>query len=189
MLDTRRTLVLNADYRPLQTYPLSLISVQDAIVAVYKEKVTLVEDWGDFFRSEKLNFPVPKTVALKGYAQTQGTPKFSRRSIFLRDRYCCQYCGQRFPTQELTFDHVLPRSKGGTTCWENILTCCIPCNTGKRSSLVTYGRKRKPGKWVPLKEPRQPTNYELLKAGIEFLDTSVAENWTSWLYWDVELHR
>lgn len=159
------------------------MTVQDAIVAVYKERATLVEDWGDVFRSEHASLPVPKVIALREYVHVHAIPKFCRRSIYLRDRYCCQYCGTRFHTSELTFDHVFPRSRGGTTTWDNVLTCCVRCNVGKRDSLI--GSKRET--WKPIKLPRQPTSFELLRAGLEFLDPSIRSDFGSWLYWNSEL--
>jgi hypothetical protein len=89
-------LVLNSDFRPLATWPLSLISAQDAVHAVYRDRVTVVESWEDaFFRSPSTTIPVPKVVALRHYAPVSAEPKFCRRSILLRDRYRCQYCGKR----------------------------------------------------------------------------------------------
>ena len=90
-------LVLNADYRPLSYYPLSLWSWQDAIKAVFLDRVNIVSFYD-----------------------------------FLRDRFTCQYCGER---EELTFDHVIPRSKGGQTTWENVVAACSPCNLRKRDRL------------------------------------------------------
>ena len=140
------------------------------------------------FRSATGSLPVPQVIALREYVHVSATPKFCRRSIYLRDRYTCQYCGERFDSTELTYDHVLPRSRGGKTTWENILTCCVRCNTGKRDALITPSARRGDrGTWRPLKVPRQPTSYELLKAGLEFLDATLRENFSDWLYWNVEL--
>lgn len=183
MLVDRACLVLNADFRPLSTWPLSTMTAQDAAVAIYKDRASLVEDWGEVFRSEKAVLPVPKVIALREYVHVDAAPKFCRRSIYLRDRYRCQYCGARFHSSDLTFDHVFPRSRGGATTWDNVLTCCVKCNVGKRDFLI--GHKR--GNWKPLKMPRQPTSFELLKAGLEFLDQSLRDDFGSWLYWNVEL--
>ena len=186
MLD-RQALVLNADYRPLSTWPLSLLSAQDAVMMVYKGKAHLVEDWGEIFRSPSGSMPVPKVVALNSYVSVHSEPKFCRRSIYLRDRYRCQYCGVQFPTQELTYDHVIPRAKGGQTVWTNILTCCVKCNSDKGHQHADYSGRRGAGTFRPLKEPRRPTSFELLKAGLEFLDSSVSADFASWLYWNSEL--
>lgn len=188
MLDTRQCLVLNADYRPLTVWPLSLEPVRDSMVTLYKKKAVIVEDWGDVYRTSRASYPVPKVIALTEYVNVHATPKFCRRSVYLRDRYCCQYCGDKFDTRDLTFDHVQPRSRGGQTTWENVLTCCIPCNVRKRDRLVDHGARR--GSLTslrPLKLPRQPTSYELLKAGIELLDDTVKEDFASYLYWNAEL--
>lgn len=183
-----RCLVLNADYRPLSTYPLSIISAQDAVSAIWRERADTVETWPDaFFRSPSVSIPVPKVMALRVYAPISGEPKFCRRSILLRDRFRCQYCGEEFPTPELTYDHVIPRSRGGTTVWTNIVTACLRCNAAKANSLPNYsGRKGvvKSGGMRPLKEPRRPTNAELLRAGLEFLPKDIVEDFG---YWTVEL--
>lgn len=187
------TLVLNATFEPLSTWPLSLIRAQDAITDYYKERVQVVETWKDafgndrLFRSPSMSIPVPKVVVLNDYvAVYNDCPKFSRRTILLRDRYRCQYCGDRFPSNELTFDHVIPRTKGGKTEWTNILMACTECNFKKGNKDAQYSAPKGSG-LRPLKKPKQPTNAALLKAGLEFLPDQIKETWGSWLYWDVEL--
>lgn len=187
-----RTLVLNADWRPLSTWPLSLIDSRDAIHAFFRDRVTVVETWdGAFFRSPSVSVEVPKVVALRQYAPVSGAPKFCRRSILLRDRYRCQYCGQRFDAPDLTFDHLIPRASGGKTEWTNILTACIACNARKGAMPANHsGRKgvaSADGRLRPLKMPRQPTAAELLRAGLEFLPNDVRDDFGSWLYWQVPL--
>jgi 5-methylcytosine-specific restriction endonuclease McrA len=118
-----RTHVLNADYRPLSTYPLSIIAVQDALSAIWRERVDVVEAWPDaFFRSPSTTIAVPKIVVLRHYAPVSGEPKFCRRSILLRVRFKCCYCSEPFSSPDLTYDHVIPRSLGGKTEWTNIVT-------------------------------------------------------------------
>jgi 5-methylcytosine-specific restriction endonuclease McrA len=186
-----RALVLNADYRPLSTWPLSLISAQDAVHAVYRDRVCVVEEWEAVFRSPSRTIKVPKVVALKEYAPIAAQPKFCRRSILLRDRYTCQYCGEAFPSEELTFDHVVPRAHGGKTVWENILTACLRCNGIKASNAANFSGRRgvvaANGRLRPLKAPREPTTAELLRAGLEFLPRDIREDFGSWLYWNAEL--
>lgn len=183
----RRTLILNADYAPLSTWPLSLLPAQDALKAVVKGTVTQVEDWpGEFYRSPSVSLAVPKTIALRQYQPIHTKPKFCRRNIYLRDRFSCCYCGVEFPTADLTFDHVVPREAGGRTEWENILTCCVPCNVRKRNLMPQWSAK-KGHPLRPLKQPRQPTTVELLRAGLELLDNETKETWSQFLYWNVEL--
>jgi 5-methylcytosine-specific restriction endonuclease McrA len=132
---------------------------------------------------------VPKVLMLRAYAPISATPKFCRRSILLRDRFTCQYCGERFPPDQLTYDHLIPRSKGGQTTWENILSACMDCNAKKAASLADFsGRKGKKGSGLrPLKLPRQPTTAELLRNGLECLESDIREDFADWLYWSVEL--
>ena len=173
-----QTLVLNADGRPLSTWPLSLVPAQDAVHALYRDRVTVIENWpGAFFRSPSTQIAVPKVVALRRYAPVSSAPKFCRRSILLRDRYRCQYCGEQLPAHELTFDHFVPRSKGGKTEWTNILSACVACNAHKKDGDHVR----------PLKLPRRPTTAELLRSGLEFLPSDLREDFGSWLYWDTEL--
>lgn len=184
-----RTLVLNADGRPLSTWPLSLVSAQDAVSAVWRDRATVVETWeGAFFRSPSLTIAVPKVMMLREYAPVTGDPKFCRRSILLRDRYRCQYCGNSFEGHELTFDHVIPRARGGRTVWTNIVSACLRCNALKGDKPAkSSGRRGTIGSLRPLREPRQPSASELLRAGLEFLANDVREDFGSWLYWNAEL--
>jgi 5-methylcytosine-specific restriction endonuclease McrA len=190
-LHALRTLVLNADYRPLSTYPLSTKPVRKAVENIVKGKVDIVEDWGLVFRSPSLTIPLPRVVVLRDYAPIYGEPKFCRRSIFLRDKFRCQYCGEPFPSHELTYDHVVPRAKGGKTTWENVVAACIDCNALKRDQTANHsGRRgvlRADGRLRPLKEPRRPSAAELLRAGLEFLPRDVREDFGSWIYWSAEL--
>lgn len=177
-----RTLVLNADGRPLTTWPLSLVSAQDAVSTVWRERAYVVEEWKDaFFRSPSVTIAVPKAMMLREYAKTGKAPKFCRASVYLRDRFTCQYCGRRFERPDLTFDHLVPRRLGGTTVWENILSCCLDCNARKGDRTVAQSGMH------PLSAPRQPSTAELMRAGLELLPNDIREDFGSWLYWSAEL--
>jgi 5-methylcytosine-specific restriction endonuclease McrA len=183
-----RTLVLNADARPLSTFPLSIVSAQDAISAIWRARATVVENWADaFFRSPSTSIAIPKVMMLREYAPISGEPKFCRRSILLRDKFRCQYCGEAFPSPELTYDHVIPRSRGGKTEWTNIVTACLKCNADKANKLPNYSGRKAAGQVRPLKEPRRPTTAQLLRAGLEFLPNDIREDFGSWLYWNMPL--
>lgn len=189
-----KTLVLNADFQPLEIWPLSIEPAEELVSKLIRERVYSVADWEDrFFRSPTVVIPVPKVVVLRHYANVGGDPKFCRRSVFLRDEWICQYCGKPFPSEDLTFDHVIPRDKGGQTVWENILTACIDCNLLKRNEHANWsgrkGHKDKSGRLRPLKAPYQPTNTELLRKGLKHLPAEVLETWRDWLYWEAELVR
>ena len=184
-----RTLVLNADAKPLSTWPLSLVSAQDAVSAIWRDRVTVLETWADaFFRSPSTTIAVPKVVMLREYAPISGNPKFCRRSVILRDKFRCQFCGTKFDSHDLTFDHLIPRARGGKTVWENVVAACIPCNALKADRPANHsGRRGVAGSLRPLKEPRRPTTSELLRAGLEFLPNDLREDFGSWLYWNAEL--
>ena len=184
-----RALMLNADGRPLSTWPLQVLSAREAIEAVWHDKATVVETWEDaFFHSPSAKIAVPKVMMLREYVPVHSDPKFCRASIFLRDKFRCQYCGQQFDQRELTYDHVIPRTQGGKTEWDNIVTACIECNAIKRDQHAKFsGRKGVKGSLRPLKTPRRPTTAELLRAGLEFLPKDIKLDFGSWLYWGGEL--
>ena len=171
-------LVLNADYRPLSYYPLSLWSWQDSIKSVYLDRVTIVNNYDRIVRSPSFYMKLPSVIALKSFIKPQSNPNFTRFNVFLRDKFSCQYCGSK---SELTFDHLLPRSKGGKTTWENVVTSCRICNTHKGSrTLKRIGLKLQ-------KAPHTPNNYELKEIGRMFPPNFLHQSWSDFLYWDSEL--
>jgi 5-methylcytosine-specific restriction endonuclease McrA len=176
-------LVLNADFRPLSYFPLSLWSWQDSVKAVFLDRVNIVSEYDQIVRSPSFDMKLPSVIALKEYVQQSRKPAFTRFHVFLRDRFHCQYCGERFPTQELTFDHVVPRSKGGRTTWENVVTACGGCNLRKGNHMPTRIGM------VPITAPRQPTAYDLQDAGRGFPPNHLHESWRDYLYWDIELEH
>ncbi len=126
--DNCPALVLNADHRPLSYFPLSLWSWQDTIKAVFLERVTILAEYDRVVHSPSFEMRLPSVVSLKTYVKPARNPAFTRFNLFLRDRFECQYCGD---DDDLTFDHVIPRSRGGRTTWENVVTACAPCNLMK----------------------------------------------------------
>ena len=123
-------LVLNADFRPLSYFPLSLWSWQDALKAVFLDRVDVVAQYETKVRSPNFEMRLPSVVSLKTYVSHTRTPAFTRFNVFLRDSFSCQYCGSG-ERDSLTFDHVVPRSRGGMTRWDNVVTACAPCNRRK----------------------------------------------------------
>ncbi|MGE0523969.1 MAG: HNH endonuclease, partial [Variibacter sp.] len=130
-------LVLNADFRPLSYYPLSLWSWQDTIKAVFLERVNIVANYDKAVHSPTFEMQLPSVVSLKTFVKPSTHPAFTRFNVFLRDRFACQYCGAR---EDLTFDHLVPRSRGGTTTWVNVIAACSPCNLKKGSMTVEEAR-------------------------------------------------
>lgn len=176
--DRHPALVLNADYRPLSYYPLSLWSWQDAIKAVFLDRVTIVSEYEAAVHSPTFEMKLPSVVVLKSYVRPNRYPAFTRFNVFLRDRFECQYCSS---PSELTFDHVVPRSKGGKTSWENVCAACSPCNLRKGNKLP-----KQAGMW-PKQMPFMPTIEDLHRNGRKFPPNHLHESWMDFLYWDSEL--
>ena len=171
-------LVLNADYRPLSYYPLSLWSWQDSIKSVFLDRVITVSNYDRVVRSPSFSLKLPSVLALKSYVNPQSNPNFTRFNVFLRDKFTWQYCGSK---NELTFDHLLPRSKGGKTDWNNVVTACTCCNVKKGGRLLIQS-----GMTVNQK-PFQPSTEDLHKNGKNFPPNFLHKSWIDYLYWDVEL--
>ena len=124
-VNPRRALVLNASYEPL-----SIVSSRRAVCLLLAEKAELVEADEAVVRSATLTIPAPTVVRLR-YMVTvprRAVAAVSRRAVFARDDYRCQYCGARADS----IDHVVPRSRGGSHVWENLAAACRPCNMRKR---------------------------------------------------------
>jgi 5-methylcytosine-specific restriction endonuclease McrA len=174
-------LVLNADFRPLNYFPLSLWSWQDAIKAVCLERVTIISEYEQSISSPTTVINLPSVIALKEYVPQNRNPAFTRFNVFLRDRFSCQYCGNGFSASNLTFDHVVPRSKGGRTNWTNVVAACSPCNLRKGNKL--------PGQcnMHPLLRPSAPNMWQLQENGRAFPPNYLHESWRDYLYWDSEL--
>lgn len=144
-----RVLLLNATGQPLSMMPLSTVSWQRAVKDYYLDKITILESYENItLRSanEANNMPMPSVVMLKSYHRLPRIAKFTRKNMYLRDQHECQYCAQPFPGEKLTIDHVIPRSLGGGTSWENCVTACKKCNSHKGSKLIK-----------PIREPVKPT--------------------------------
>lgn len=111
---------------------MNVITWKRALKLVFTEKVEVVEESDQEIRSVSLSIRVPSVVRLMGFVRfRRKDAKYSRRNVYARDKQRCQYCGRQYPHYELTCDHVIPRSRGGRTEWENIVTCCVSCNRRK----------------------------------------------------------
>ena len=171
-------LVLNADFRPLSYYPLSLWSWQDAIKAVFLDRVNIVEYYDRAIRSPSFEIQLPSVVSLKSFVKPTTHPAFTRFNVFLRDRFSCQYC---LSGDDLTFDHIIPRSKGGQTTWENVVAACSPCNLRKGDRLP------REVDMIPLQAPYAPSVHDLHQNGRLFPPNYLHDSWLDYLYWDTEL--
>jgi len=176
--DAHPALVLNADYRPLSYYPLSLWAWQDAIKAVFLDRVNIVSEYDFTVKSPSFAMRLPSVVSLKTYIRPARNPAFTRFNVFLRDRFECQYCGD---TEDLTFDHLVPRARGGQTEWENVLAACSTCNLQKGSKSCD-----EIGMW-PRQNPYRPSVQDLHNNGRLFPPNYLHDSWMDFLYWDTEL--
>lgn len=170
-----QVLLLNITYEPLK-----IINWKRAITLLFLEKVEVVEEYGREIHSVSFTIKLPSVVRLLMMVKKPKTPvKFSRQNIYARDKYKCQYCGRRFPTEELTYDHIIPKSRGGKTKWENIVTCCIQCNRKKGGRIHTEAGMKL------IRKPSRPTWLPALRITIGFRE--VPHSWRDYLYWNVEL--
>ncbi|MFZ2493549.1 MAG: HNH endonuclease [Thermoanaerobaculia bacterium] len=192
MLDGH-ALVLNRLFQAVQ-----ITSVRRALTLLYKGHVRAVDsqyrtyefvEWADipvqpsdtFVSTPRRNILIPLVVQLLVFDKMpRQEVKFSRANIYLRDQNRCQYCGRKFPSSELSLDHVVPISRGGKSTWDNVVCACLPCNVRKGNKLLSeYGARliRAPlrPRWHPLHRLQGRTYPEIWK---NFLDEA---------YWTVEL--
>uniref|UniRef100_A0A6J5ZIW7 Unannotated protein n=1 Tax=freshwater metagenome TaxID=449393 RepID=A0A6J5ZIW7_9ZZZZ len=145
MRESGRVLVLNATYEPI-----NVCTVRRAAILLLKEKVDLIERGDGDLRSESRVLASPLVVRLRSYVNVprdSSKRRITRRAVFARDGWACQYCGTG---SNLTVDHVIPRSKGGPSTWENIVASCAPCNRRKADRLPSQINMH------PRKAPRVP---------------------------------
>jgi 5-methylcytosine-specific restriction endonuclease McrA len=141
-----RVLVLNASYEPI-----NVCTIRRAAVLILKARAEIVERHERELHSENLTIPRPAVIRLVTYVRIPRdahSRRITRRAIFARDRWTCQYCGSG--RTSLTIDHVVPRSKGGVSSWDNIVTCCAPCNRRKGDRLPKQAGMQ------PRQKPRVP---------------------------------
>ena len=139
-------LVLNASYEVL-----NVTRWQRALCLIFAGKAEVLEVSGLTVRSTNHAHTVPSVIRMHYYVKKPRLMvPFSRANVFQRDRFMCQYCGCRRSSQELTLDHILPRSRGGETCWENVVTACTRCNAKKGD------RTPEAAGMILIKKPRTP---------------------------------
>jgi 5-methylcytosine-specific restriction endonuclease McrA len=125
-------LVLNASYEPI-----NICAARRALVLVLKGVAMTEEENGHFLHAQRVAMRLPSVIRLLEYRRIPHQSRaLSRKNILLRDRNTCQYCGVVLPASELTLDHVVPRSRGGASTWENLVACCHSCNRKKGNSLL-----------------------------------------------------
>ena len=175
MVDSQRTLVLNQSYEPIK-----VVSWQRAVVLLTLGKVEVLEEYDWTVRTVTVVVKVPAVVRLlRAFRRRKQPVKFSRVNIYARDRYTCQYCGDKKPIAELTYDHVVPRALGGKTEWSNIVTACQDCNLRK-------GARTPPQAGMVLRtQPARPTWIPAVTIKVSL--RSMPDAWRDYLYWTGEL--
>lgn len=170
-----QTLVLDLSYRPVD-----VVHWTDAITMLFSDKVEVIEEYEHEVRSTYMVIRVPAVVRLlRRFRRDKKPVRFSRVNIYARDGYRCQYCGDRCKMGELTYDHVMPRSRGGRTEWTNIVSACSTCN-GRKG-----GRTPEQAGMKLLKKPVQPEAMPAML--IRLSRESTPTEWSSYLYWTGEL--
>lgn len=172
-----KCLVLDPGYMPID-----VVDWMKALELLFSGKAQVVEEYEDVpIRSQKLSLRLPSVLRLlKSYTRRKHV-KFSRSNIFWRDKFCCQYCGIKKGSNELTFDHVIPkcrRTEESFKSWENIVAACIPCNRRKA------GRTPEEAGMRLLKRPVKPHWSPQMTIRLKTTDP---EAWRSYIYWNIEL--
>jgi 5-methylcytosine-specific restriction endonuclease McrA len=151
-------------------------------VSEFRAQVFDREHDDEWVRTTSSAIQVPRIIRLMSYDRLpRQTVKFNRRNIFARDNNQCQFCAKKFPTSELSLDHVVPRSQGGQTTWENIVCACVGCNVRKG------GRTPREANMALIRKPEKPKRSPMLNLK---LNCSKYQSWKSFLdnaYWSVEL--
>ncbi len=187
-------LVLNKNWLPIR-----ISTVRRALVLVWKDLARIIEpnnyalydfeSWADLsvahgehcVRTVSMQIKIPEVIVLKHCDHfKQPEVIFSRRNIFKRDKNTCQYCGTRLPTEDLTIDHVLPRSKGGSSSWTNCVVACCQCNSKKGNTLLQNLDMKL------IKEPQKPPAPMAFSLPIGRRKKSW-EHFVSEAYWNIEL--
>lgn len=172
-----QTLVLNATFEPLK-----VVDWQRAITLWVQGKVEIVETHDREVRAVSFTFKLPSVVRLLRFVKVRlrkDYVPFTRANIYARDQFTCQYCGNEFATEELTFDHVVPVAQGGRKDWTNIATACVTCNKRK-------GARTPAEAGMALKRlPRKPVSTPALRVTVGLRRTPAS--WRDYLYWNAEL--
>jgi len=143
----RQVLVINACYQPV-----NIVSARRAMKLLFKGAAVVEEVSPYTIRTAKISIPIPSVLRLLSYRRVPRLANaMSRRDVLIRDRFSCQYCNTKLPAHKLTLDHVLPKSRGGASTWENLVTACLKCNN------IKGDRTPQEAGLVLAKQPRQMT--------------------------------
>lgn len=171
-----QTLVLDLGYQPHR-----VVSWQRAVLMLFQQKAETVEVYDEvIYDSETFVMKMPAVIRLLRKVTRRKAIRFSRMNVLTRDKWKCCYCGRRLPTRKLNYDHVVPRSQGGKTVWENIVTSCYPCNSKKGDQTPSQAGM------TLLKAPYKPRSLPVTAFYID-PDASLPDQWASWVFWHGKL--
>lgn len=170
-----KVLALSANYEPL-----GIVSWERAITLVYSNKVTTVEEYDCAVRSPTIEIKIPAVIVFKkGYmGNKKNSVRFSRRNVWIRDEGKCQYCNLHVSLSTFTIDHVIPKTSGGKTVWENVVACCYSCNQKKGDKTVKESGFRL------FKLPKKPNRLPYIQEitdGHYNLEKNIPEQWKFYL--------
>ena len=155
--------------------PHKVISWQRAIVLSFLGKVEVVVEYDEVIRSPSVELRAPAVVRMhRAHVPHRTTIRFGRANVFRRDGFACQYCSEVLHPRELTFDHVVPRARGGRTDWENIVTCCRVCNDRKRDRTPDEAGMKL------ARRPVKPSWLPAIASGLH-LDSKAPEEWRAFV--------
>lgn len=184
-LDQHRALLLNGDFRPLSVWPLSTLSWEEAISGVIADRLIPVSHYPIRVRSARDTFLVPSVVAAREYVNLNRPAPKTRWNLLLAHEFHCAYCPgrRRLAVEDLTFDHVVPKSRGGPSTWHNLVPACRACNEMKRD------RTPDEAGLVLLSKPYHPTKARLNALAARYVHEKhrLHEHWRDYLYWDSNL--
>lgn len=166
-----RVLVLNATYEPIH-----ICNVRRACVMIFKGVAVMQESARFELRSVSTRIPAPSVIRLVHFIHIPYRKKLvSKNNILIRDRYVCQYCGRPLKSHEITLDHIIPKSRGGESNWENLAACCPGCNVRKGSKLPEEAGL------TMIKDPRKGSTYHFIHLLRHY--GSVDEQWRKYLFY------
>jgi 5-methylcytosine-specific restriction endonuclease McrA len=166
------TLLLNADGNPVSMLPLSTLSWKESVIYMVLDKATVLEwheDW--VVHSANWQTRVPSVMILKTFEKKKSYARYSKKNVFIRDNYLCQYCGIKVTDKTATLDHVLPISHGGRSTYENTVCACAGCNA----------RKGNNHRIRPKKAPAKPSYFQLVEHRKRLPFDNVHHSWLSYL--------
>lgn len=177
-----RTLVLNANYMPVSIFPIHTVPAEDAITRIFNGSMHSVFDYDRKIGHPSLDMYWPAIVARNKQGRMRESVRFARDTVYYRDHGKCQYCEMPLDMKQTTYDHVIPRSKGGTHTWENVVISCKNCNGAK-------GNRMPRDSFVPRQRPYRPTYWQLLANRRKFPVTVDHPSWVDFFGdWEAEIY-